>query len=636
MKTRGIGWSVWIANIFIVVGCGAPPDVHNNTAGTGADPSASSLSVPAPSGAAGPALGVHGPFEITTNDLRRVSPKPKFIPPRLSQASRKPIAKTPPTFAVTSDPVTSWEAYGANWATGAAYGGLSLGGQAADAQLSVSTTHVIVTARDSIAFYTKSGLKVFGVAEGKSFFTSNGIPDLGPSWGIFDMRTVYDSYRDRFFISGLYQGDDGSGNTGSELVIAISKSTDPTAGFWTYYFDDPFHGATGWQAGDTADYDALGVGPTVYLATANWNSSSGSKGAQAMMFDANAMANGQANPWWWIFWNWTDANGANLYVIQPAVHHGSTGSANTVWFAEKSGNSAQLFHVDNPMQANQAAFLWNTSLTGTSPSGLVDGPQAGVTNPSPPPLGMGAQIGDAFLKAAWRNNKVYLSANSTMNSNGTNLSAGRVIRIDVTTAFGTTEIDRTFGIASAGDPAGSTFYYGWPGVEANANGDMAIITTRTNSSIFPELRISQWLSSDSDIESSALLKSGEAPYHEGSVCLPGVPGWTWECWGEQTGESVDPSDDTGIWVTQQYPVPVPPGFDSNYANYSMWVGKVFGSGCGGHGVCATGGPMPGGCDSFCVDPVCAQDPYCCDTAWDSICVSEVPTYCGGNTCDTSP
>jgi len=212
-------------------------------------------------------------------------------------------------------------------------------------------------------------------------------------------------------------------------VIAISKSTDPTAGFWTYYFDDPFHGATGWQAGDTADYDALGVGPTVYLATANWNSSSGSKGAQAMMFDANAMANGQANPWWWIFWNWTDANGANLYVIQPAVHHGSTGSANTVWFAEKSGNSAQLFHVDNPMQANQAAFLWNTSLTGTSPSGLVDGPQAGVTNPSPPPLGMGAQIGDAFLKAAWRNNKVYLSANSTMNSNGTNLSAGRVILI---------------------------------------------------------------------------------------------------------------------------------------------------------------------------------------------------------------
>ena len=631
MEPRGMWWRVQCAAIFIVVGCGDRADVHNSSAAPGGYPSISSLSRTGTQRRAGSSARSARTFpKITANDLHRISPRPKSLPPRLSQADRKPIAKTPPTFAVTSDPVTSWEAYGANWATGAAYGGLSLGGQAADAQLSVSTTHVVVTARDAIAFYTKSGLKVFGVSEGKSFFTSNGIPDLGPSWGVFDMRTVYDSYRDRFFISGLYEGD-----TGSELVIAISKSTDPTAGFWTYYFDDPFHGATGWESGDSADYDALGVGPTVYLATANWNSSSGSKGVQAMMFDANAMANGQANPWWWIFWNWTDANGAKLYVAQPAVHHGSTGSANTVWFAEKSGNLAELFHVDNPMQSNQAPFLWNTSLTGTSPSTLVDGPQAGVTNPSPPPLGMGAQIGDAFLKAAWRDNKIYLSANSTMNSNGTDLSAGRVIRIDVTTAFGTTEIDRTFGIASSGDPAGSAFYYGWPGVEANANGDMALITSRTNSSIFPELRISQWLSTDSDIESSALLKSGEAPYHEGSVCLPGVPGWTWECWGEQTGESVDPSDDIGIWVTQQYPVPVPPGFDSNYANYSMWVAKVFGSGCG-HGVCATGSPMAASCDSFCVEPVCAQDPYCCDTFWDNICVSEVPTYCGGYTCDTSP
>ena len=132
-----------------------------------------------------------------------------------------------------------------------------------------------------------------------------------------------------------------------------------------------------------------------------------------------------------------------------------------------------------------------------------------------------------------------------------------------------------------------------------------------------------------------MLKAGEAPYHEGSVCLPGVPGWTWECWGELTGESVDPVDDTGIWVTQEYPVPVPRGFDSNYANYSMWVGQVFGSGCG-HGVCATGAAMKASCDSICVAPVCSHDAYCCNTAWDSICVSEVPTYCGGNTCNLSP
>ncbi len=37
------------------------------------------------------------------------------------------------------------------------------------------------------------------------------------------------------------------------------------------------------------------------------------------------------------------------------------------------------------------------------------------------------------------------------------------------------------------------------------------------------------------------------------------------------------------------------------------------------------------CDS-CTSAVCSHDSYCCKTAWDSTCVSEVPTYCGSSTC----
>jgi hypothetical protein len=33
----------------------------------------------------------------------------------------------------------------------------------------------------------------------------------------------------------------------------------------------------------------------------------------------------------------------------------------------------------------------------------------------------------------------------------------------------------------------------------------------------------------------------------------------------------------------------------------------------------------------CAADVCASDPYCCDTAWDSVCVEEVGTICG-DTC----
>ncbi len=46
-----------------------------------------------------------------------------------------------------------------------------------------------------------------------------------------------------------------------------------------------------------------------------------------------------------------------------------------------------------------------------------------------------------------------------------------------------------------------------------------------------------------------------------------------------------------------------------------------------HPLCSTGVPLTSAC-SNCAASVCAHDPYCCQVWWDSICVSEVPTYCG--------
>jgi hypothetical protein len=67
-----------------------------------------------------------------------------------------------------------------------------------------------------------------------------------------------------------------------------------------------------------------------------------------------------------------------------------------------------------------------------------------------------------------------------------------------------------------------------------------------------------------------------------------------------------------------------------------------GSGGGGtcaHPVCSTGSELDGSCDS-CAAQICAADDYCCNTAWDSICVKEVGTVCGqscggGSSCSHS-
>lgn len=45
-----------------------------------------------------------------------------------------------------------------------------------------------------------------------------------------------------------------------------------------------------------------------------------------------------------------------------------------------------------------------------------------------------------------------------------------------------------------------------------------------------------------------------------------------------------------------------------------------------HSYCKAGGPLPRGCDP-CVKKVCDVDPSCCGNAWDAVCVGEVSTLC---------
>jgi hypothetical protein len=53
-----------------------------------------------------------------------------------------------------------------------------------------------------------------------------------------------------------------------------------------------------------------------------------------------------------------------------------------------------------------------------------------------------------------------------------------------------------------------------------------------------------------------------------------------------------------------------------------------------HFYCEEGEALTSSCDS-CVSAVCQIDPYCCDTAWDWVCVDEVITACNRADCPTA-
>lgn len=50
-----------------------------------------------------------------------------------------------------------------------------------------------------------------------------------------------------------------------------------------------------------------------------------------------------------------------------------------------------------------------------------------------------------------------------------------------------------------------------------------------------------------------------------------------------------------------------------------------------HDPCEEGGKLDAGCDG-CVATICGGDQYCCDTAWDDVCVGQVASVCGAS-CD---
>jgi hypothetical protein len=49
-----------------------------------------------------------------------------------------------------------------------------------------------------------------------------------------------------------------------------------------------------------------------------------------------------------------------------------------------------------------------------------------------------------------------------------------------------------------------------------------------------------------------------------------------------------------------------------------------------HGVCSAGSALSS--TASCVSQICAVDPFCCNTSWDNICISEVNTVCGSDEC----
>ena len=116
------------------------------------------------------------------------------------------------------------------------------------------------------------------------------------------------------------------------------------------------------------------------------------------------------------------------------------------------------------------------------------------------------------------------------------------------------------------------------------------------------------------------------------------------CCADLDGSGQVDAADIGLMIGAWGSCPVDPcaGVDCNDGDPcttdSCIDGKCFNEpipGCGegpcgnpASGPCDVANGTPGCDDASCCEPICAADPYCCDTAWDSICADAASTQCG--------
>lgn len=96
-----------------------------------------------------------------------------------------------------------------------------------DPDLAVGPNHIVSQVNTEIAWFTKAGVEQFRQDNtgGGGFWGPQGAEDF-----VFDPVSVYDRHLGRFVVANAERDNSGD----SYLVLAVSKTSDPNAGWWKY------------------------------------------------------------------------------------------------------------------------------------------------------------------------------------------------------------------------------------------------------------------------------------------------------------------------------------------------------------------------------------------------------------------
>lgn len=397
-----------------------------------------------------------------------------------------------------------------------------------DNTLAISDDGMIVSCINSnIAYYNSWGNLIYTTGLW-SFFNNPGLPS-----SICDPKVYYDPGEDRFVL--FSQVCDGI-SANSKVLLAFSKSNDPSQGWWLYELTGNPRNDGSWF-----DYPKLAVSTHELIITGNLFYQSGGFN-QAVIYQIDKMAGYSGGSMDWQYWHNISASPFTLLPLSYG-QNGTTGPGVLLVSTELSSsgsNNINLYQITDVQSApNEALNHWNVNTSTYSTGGNATQSGGGLID-----------TGDnRALSGFYMDDIIHFVFHSDIGNgwNGINYN-----RLNIQTLTNTSS---TFGLQG-------TYDYCYPAVASysNSQNDHSVVIgfERSGPNIYPQYRVVH-CDNGGNWSPSVLVQQG----YSGIVNACGSP----ERWGDYTGISrKQNSSSPTVWIAGAY---------ANSNNYwGNWIAEI--------------------------------------------------------------
>jgi hypothetical protein len=432
----------------------------------------------------------------------------------------------------------------------------------------------VAVVNSAIEWYTKSGTRQY--QQSLEDFFSSLLPERWP----FDPKVIYDQYTGRFFVVCLVKVDNGAGSTTnvSRILLAVSDNSDPNG---TWYLSAIDSNLTIDSSDYWADFPGLAVDEEAAYVTANmFTFGSRDYGASRLWIIRKGNGTGgfyDGGPLSFTLHDPSSQAGLadQSFSMQPAHVFGAGGVAPGVGtflvsadWSQGTSELISLIRVDNPLGSptftNKFVNLGN--IHNSSPT-FPEAPQAGTTTK--------IDAGDRrALQAVWRDNSLWV-AHTVNPPSGPDAGQATAHWCEINTTDLNTPILFQQGNIGGEDiaPGTHTFY---PSIAVDAFGNVGIGFAASAPAIFPGAYYTGRKATDpaGTVQPSVTLASGIDYY------VRFFDG-TSNRWGDYSGVSLDPVDDSTFWVFIEYALTRGTVIDGEDGRWGTRYGKFSFAACEG-------------------------------------------------------